>query len=88
MNQSEQDMLLSMLENGALKMAFQVADHVPQIRMLRKKYLDVPMSLADACLVRMSELFNKHSIFTLDSDFTVYRRYGREALPLIHPEQG
>ncbi|OGT31065.1 MAG: hypothetical protein A2W28_10750 [Gammaproteobacteria bacterium RBG_16_51_14] len=83
-----QDMLLSMLENGALKIAFQVADHVPQIRMLRKKYLDVPMSLADACLVRMSELFNKHSIFTLDSDFTVYRRYGREALPLIHPEQG
>jgi hypothetical protein len=44
------------------------------------------MSLADACLVRMSELRAAASVFTLDSDFHVYRRNGREAISLIIPD--
>jgi hypothetical protein len=44
------------------------------------------MSLADACLVRMSELRVSASVFTLDSDFLIYGRHGREAIPLIIPD--
>ena len=46
------------------------------------------MSLADACIVRMAELFDRHDVFTLDSDFSVYRKNGREALTLIFPPRG
>jgi predicted nucleic acid-binding protein len=49
------------------------------------KHRDVPMSLADACLVRMSELHDRARVFTLDSDFKRYRRHGRQAIPLIIP---
>ncbi len=80
-----QDALLGLLEKGALHIAFQVAEHVPQLRALRRKYGDRPMSLADACIVRMAELFERHQVFTLDSDFSVYRKHGREALELIDP---
>ena len=45
------------------------------------------MSLADACVVRMAELHERHAVFTLDSDFSVYRNHGRESLSLIHPSQ-
>jgi hypothetical protein len=43
------------------------------------------MSLADACLVRMSELHDNARIFTLDSGFKLYRRHSRQAIPLIFP---
>jgi len=43
------------------------------------------MSLADACIVRMSEIHDRHAVLTLDSDFLVYRKHGRTSLPLIHP---
>jgi predicted nucleic acid-binding protein len=44
------------------------------------------MSLADACLVRMSELYPKHRILTLDSDFSVYRRNRQQVIPLLTPD--
>lgn len=81
-----QDALLGLVENGALRIAFQVAEHVQQLRALRRKYSDRPMSLADACIVCMAELNERHQIFTLDSDFSVYRKHGREALRLIAPD--
>lgn len=43
------------------------------------------MSLADACVVRMSEIHDRHSVLTLDSDFLIYRKHGRTVLPLINP---
>jgi len=46
------------------------------------------MSLADACIVRMAEIHERHAVFTLDSDFTVYRKSGRVPLEIIHPTQG
>lgn len=49
------------------------------------RYADRPMSLADACLVRMAELHSASPILTLDSDFTVYRMHGRRVIPTIHP---
>jgi predicted nucleic acid-binding protein len=46
------------------------------------------MSLADACIVRMAEVHDRHAVFTLDSDFSVYRKHGRTPLTLVHPQSG
>ena len=86
-NPNAQDDLLDLLERGTLRIAFRLDEHLPEVRALRAKYRDAPMSLADACLVRMAEIHKKHVVFTLDSHFTVYRKYGKEALKLIYPEE-
>jgi len=80
-----QDALFELLENGALRIALRIDEHVSALRVLHRKYRDRPMSLADACIVRMAELFDQHAVLTLDSDFSVYRRHGRASLELIHP---
>jgi predicted nucleic acid-binding protein len=80
-----QDALFGLLENGALRLALHIEEHVPALRTLHRKYRDRPMSLADACIVRMAELFDQCQVLTLDSDFSIYRKYGREPLDLIHP---
>ena len=49
------------------------------------KYHDIPMSLADACLVRMAELLPDPVVLTTDSDFAVYRRFGRRVVPYLSP---
>ena len=83
-----QQALFDLLTKGALRIAFQVAEHVDPLRALHRKYHDRPISLADACVVRMAELFERHHVFTLDSDFSVYRKNGREPLTLIYPPRG
>jgi predicted nucleic acid-binding protein len=50
-----------------------------------QKYSDVPMSLADACLVRMTETLSDPVILTTDADFRVYRRHGRQVVPCLLP---
>ncbi|MFN2333020.1 MAG: pilus assembly protein, partial [Wenzhouxiangellaceae bacterium] len=52
---------------------------------LLRRYRDRPASLADICLVRMSEIYNPSIVLTLDSDFHVYRRLGRKTIPVLHP---
>ena len=47
---------------------------------------NIPMSLADACLVRLSELNPKHRLVSFDSDFKVYRKHGNRVIPLLSPE--
>ncbi|MBR0753656.1 PIN domain-containing protein [Bradyrhizobium jicamae] len=83
---SAQDAVLELIQNGALAVAFRVDDHVEALRRLLRKYRDMPMSLADACIVLMSEVHDQHVVLTLDSDFLVYRRHGRSPLPVIHPQ--
>jgi uncharacterized protein len=80
-----QDALLELLQNGALSIAFQIEEHVGALRKLLRKYGDRPISLADACVVRMAEIHERHAVLTLDSDFTVYRKHGRLPLALIYP---
>ena len=80
-----QDALFGLLENGALRVAFRIEEHIPALRKLHQKYSDRPMSLADACIVRMTEIYEQYAVLTLDSDFTVYRKHGRESLALIYP---
>jgi len=52
---------------------------------LVQKYADVPMSLADACLVRMAEMLPDPVVLTTDSDFRVYRRHSRQIVPCVMP---
>jgi predicted nucleic acid-binding protein len=80
-----QDIVFDLLQNGALSIAFQVEGHVGALRKLLQKYRDVPMSLADACIVRMAEIHEHHAVVTLDSDFSMYRKHGRVPLTLICP---
>jgi len=80
-----QDALFELLQNGALSIAFRIEEHVGALRKLLQKYRDTPMSLADACVVRMAEIHERHAVLTLDSDFSVYRKHGRVPLTLIHP---
>jgi len=83
-----QETLFELLQNGALKIAFQIEEHADALRRLLQKYRDRPMSLADACVVRMAEIHDRHGILTLDSDFSVYRKHGRVPLSLIYPGSG
>ncbi len=78
--------LLELLRRGAVRIAFDLEQHLPAIQRLVQRYASVPISLADASLVRMSELFADSRIMTLDADFRVYRRHGRQAIPLIFPD--
>jgi predicted nucleic acid-binding protein len=67
-------------------MDFSLSDEVETVQTLIKKYDNVPMSLADACLVRMSELIDNSVVFTLDSDFHIYRKNGKRKIDLIIPD--
>ncbi len=75
------DKLLQLFERGVLQSSHPGSDHV-EIRTLMRKYRDVPMSFADACLVRLCEV-ERSAVWTLDTDFRVYRRGRREAIELV-----
>lgn len=79
------DGILFYLESGIIRLDFSVEEHRTDILNLLRKYADQPMSLADACLVRMAELNDNCQIFTTDKDFEVYRRKGRGVIPLLAP---
>jgi len=83
---SSVQLILSMIEDEFVTIAFNALDHLPQLTDLAKRYDDRRPDLADLCLVRMSELFPHHSVITTDrEDFMIYRRNRRERIPLICP---
>lgn len=82
---SGQDAVLELLARRILTSEFRVVPELGSLRSLMRKFVDVPMSLADACLVRMTELDAGSVVVTLDSDFHVYRRNRRQAVPTIMP---
>ncbi len=75
----------ALLRRRALIAAFDLDDDVEPVLKLLQKYTNVPMSLADACLVRMSETFADPMILTTDSDFRIYRRHSRQMIPCLLP---
>jgi predicted nucleic acid-binding protein len=75
-----------LLEAGLLNVEFDVMAEREALRKLINKYADVPMSLADACLVRMAEQNKDATIFTTDRDFRTYRKNRRQLIPLVIPE--
>lgn len=82
-----QENLLAFLKEGFIEIPFSLSAEAARIQMLMKKYADVPMDLADACLVRMSETIKNAEVFTLDGDFLIYRKNGRQSIPLIIPNE-
>jgi uncharacterized protein len=79
------EVLWSFLRSGAVQLAFSLRADYESVAALMGRYANVPMSLADACLVRMSELKSESEVFTTDSHFHVYRRFGRQVIPLVSP---
>jgi uncharacterized protein len=79
--------ILERIENGLLRIGLEIEEHCAALKILMKRYASVPMSLADSCLVRMSEIYPESRVLTLDSDFRVYRRNGRQMIPMIAPER-
>ena len=79
--------VLELVHRGIVAVGFALEPHVVSVSKLMSKYANVSMSLADACLVRMSELDSQCTVLTLDNDFRIYRRHGRQVIPLIMPEK-
>lgn len=80
-----QTAVLDLVRRSVVDTSFQLAEEVGAVSRLLKKYRDVPMSLADGCLVRMAELDDEGVVLTLDSDFRVYRKNGRQVIPTLTP---
>jgi len=77
---------LAMLRTGLIELSFECNDHLTQIAAMAERYKDRAPDLADLCVIRMSEMYPRHSVITVDRrDFRVYRRNKREAIPLICP---
>jgi predicted nucleic acid-binding protein len=78
-------LLLNWVSGGLLKIALHLEAEAETVAALMRRYADQPMDLADGCLVRMAELINDVRVFTVDRDFQVYRRHGRQVIPLLAP---
>ena len=84
-NDSNPDRVLELVATGALRIRFDLETEVEVLKQLMDRYHDVPMDLADACLVRMAEQHPNSTVLTLDSDFHIYRRHRREIIPVVIP---
>jgi len=74
---------MSLLDTALIQIPFNLSDEIGTVRESLRRYENIPMSLADACLVRMSELIAGSCLLTLDSDFRVYRKNKNEMIDLI-----
>ncbi len=72
--------VIGLIRDGVIEVSFSLALEIESVQALMKKYFDVPMSLADACLVRMSEIIPDSLVFSFDSDFKVYRQNRNRAI--------
>ncbi|HJQ57040.1 MAG TPA: PIN domain-containing protein [Vineibacter sp.] len=78
--------LVGVLRRRAVISVFRLDEDTEQVLRLMEKYADVPMSFADGCLVRMTEKLPDPVLLTTDSDFRVYRRNSRQAIPCEIPD--
>jgi predicted nucleic acid-binding protein len=79
--------LYALLQRRLVVCTFHMGEDIDEILALMKKYAGVPMSFADACLVRMTEALPDPILLTTDTDFHVYRRHGRQFIPCLLPGQ-
>jgi len=77
--------LLQLFARGALRIAFSFEEQRKQVEHLLERYANVPMAFADACLVRMLELYPGSLLLTVDSDFFVYRKNRRQTIAVTMP---
>jgi predicted nucleic acid-binding protein len=81
-------LVLAMLRDGLVRTAFVLSEHISRLAELAARYADRKPDLANLCLVRLSELHPRYPVITTDvTDFRIYRRGRREAIPLIHPSR-
>jgi uncharacterized protein len=78
--------VLELIQRGIVKVEFDVQSHIGPLMGLMQRYSNLPMSLADASLVQMTELNNRTRVLTLDNDFLIYRRNGRQRIPVLMPD--
>jgi predicted nucleic acid-binding protein len=79
--------VLALVENGMLRPALNLAEHLREISDLAERYADREPDLADLCIVRLSEMHPEHTVITVDSDFRVYRRNRREVIAVLMPSK-
>lgn len=79
------DPLFEMIDRDVLRLTFRLKEEFQAVRKLLQKYKSLPTSLADGCLVRMSETTPESVVLTLDRDFLVYRRNRIHTIPLLAP---
>jgi len=78
--------VLALVQNEMLRLAFDCARHLESLADLGRRYEDRKPDLADLCVIRMTELYPRHVVITVDeSDFRVYRRNKRDVIPLLCP---
>ncbi len=77
--------LTALLRRRAVIPEFELGAEIEPVVRLMQKYSDIPMSLADACLVRMTEALAAPVLLTTDTDFRIYRRHGRQTVPAVMP---
>lgn len=77
--------LRALLVDGVLDLTFHLETEAAAVGRLLERYREVPISLADACLVRLSELHPRLPLLTLDAHFHIYRRNRRQVIPVISP---
>jgi predicted nucleic acid-binding protein len=82
----DSDPLFVLLERGVIRIALAVQEQQADLRALMRRYRNRPMSLADACLVRLSEMHASAEVLTLDSDFRIYRRHGNKVIRVRMPD--
>jgi predicted nucleic acid-binding protein len=70
---------------GALRVGQVLANELEAILDLLDKYDNIPMSIADACIVRMTEVLPDAMVLTTDTDFKIYRRHSRKVVPCLLP---
>ncbi len=78
--------IVELVNRGIVDVVFRFQDHAEPVAQLLHKYATIGMSLADACIVCMAELYPQSRVLTLDSDFRVYRKHGRQVVPVIMPD--
>lgn len=81
-----QNAVMGLVSRGVVAIDFRLSPQFEAVRKLMAKYESVPMSVADACLVRMTELDARAPVVTFDGDFRIYRRNGRQAIPVLMPQ--
>jgi predicted nucleic acid-binding protein len=81
----EADRLMRILRDDRLQMTSALVEDVSSVLDLMQKYASVPMSFADACLVRMTEILPEPVLVTTDADFKIYRRHNRQVIPCLMP---
>ena len=79
--------VLELVQRGAIQLDFHVASNLKRLLELQRTYRSLPMSLADACLVCMTEQHPSCRVATTDSHFRIYRRNGRQMIPVIMPDK-